>query len=99
MAFTVPDHLQITIKGATNNTDDNAGMTFENAEGNRQWTLQPRSKNGNSAGFDTLVFTAGNTTGLAKQVTLSSSQSGSTIIAKEVSMWPCSLCLPLRMHR
>lgn len=75
--------MQLTIKGATNDTDDNAGLTFENAEGTRQWNVLPRSSKGD-AGMATLVFTAGNTTSLAKQVTFSSSEFGSVVIAKEV---------------
>lgn len=80
-----PDCMQLIIKGQVKDTDENQGLTFENFEGTRQWNLQPRSKSGNSAGFDTLIFTAGNTSSIARQVTFSSSQTGSVIIAKEVS--------------
>lgn len=76
-------------------------LIFENAEGTRQWTVQPRNKTGNTDVFDTLVFTAGNATNVYKQVTFSSTESGSVVIAKEVrSPDECdpSLLGALHMH-
>lgn len=75
--------MQLTIRSAT--ADDNAGLVFENSDATKQWALQPRSRNGNSVGFDSLVFTAGNGS-LSKQVTFAASPTGSVVIAKEVRL-------------